>query len=136
MTSTSLTFDEIAEPYPDTIHEGDRQYTLGWAIRRDVDRCRFLVDGRCSIYESRPWICRTYPFMLNNGKLAISPCNGIGTGDPNSIEQQVLNQLIDDLQKRVYAEQAEEDRIAKVLATVNIPSGKMVVVDGEGMRII
>jgi len=134
MATTSLTFDEIAEPYPDLIHEDDRRYTLGWALRRKGDRCRFLGEGGCLIYQSRPWICRTYPFMINNGSLITSPCNGIGTGADE--EPGVINQMIQDLIDRQRAETAEEEHIAEVLTRVKIPAGKLVVIDGEGMRIM
>jgi len=135
MTATSLSFDEVAEPYPDLIHEGDRRYTLGWVIRREGDRCRFLGEEGCLIYQSRPWICRTYPFMLNNGSLITSPCNGITTG-ADELELGVINQILQDLKDRQRAEIAEEERIAEVLTRVKIPAGKLVIVDGEGMRIM
>lgn len=48
--------------------------------------CRFLEDGRCSVYESRPTQCRTWPFWPENMKAkawtAIAEyCPGIGQGD-------------------------------------------------------
>lgn len=134
MAATSLTFDEVAEPYPDLIHEGDRRYTLGWAIRREGDRCKFLGEEGCRIYQSRPWICRTYPFMIDNGVLITSPCNGVGTSGCE--EPEVINQMIQDLVNRQKAETAEEERIEEVLTKVKIPDGKLVVIDGEGMRIM
>ncbi len=134
MDATSLTFDEVAVPYPDLIHDGDRRYTLGWALIREGDRCRFLGEEGCKIYQSRPWICRTYPFMLNNGSLITSPCNGIGTSADG--ESVVINQMIQDLIDRQRAEKAEEESITEVLTRVKIPAGKLVVIDGEGMRII
>jgi uncharacterized protein len=136
MSATSLTFDEVAEPYPDTIQEGERRYTLGWAIRRIGDRCRFLIEGRCTVYQSRPWICRTYPFMLHNGSLMVSPCSGISTEITKKWEPEAVTQLLGDLKGRQIAEKAEDERIAEVLTRVKIPAGKVVVVDGEGMRII
>lgn len=30
--------------------------------------CAFLKDGRCSIYESRPHVCRIYPFSVRPGQ--------------------------------------------------------------------
>jgi uncharacterized protein len=135
MAATSLTFDEIAEPYPDLIHEGERMYTLGWAIRRDGDRCKFLGEHGCLIYKSRPWICRTYPFMLDNENLMVSPCNGIGI-DTDGMDPVTVNGLVHDLIDRQQAEKAEEERIAEVLTREQIPAGKLVVIDGEGMRIM
>lgn len=136
MNATSLSFDEIAEPYPDTIREGEKEYTLGWAVRREGNRCRFFISGLCEIYNSRPWICRTYPFMLDNGNLLISPCNGIGTEPSGFNETPVVDQLITDLNNRQNAERTEEERIAEVLSRITVPAGRLVVIDGEGMRII
>ena len=30
--------------------------------------CAFLKDGRCSVYESRPHVCRIYPFSVRPGQ--------------------------------------------------------------------
>jgi Fe-S-cluster containining protein len=78
MKSTGLSFEEIVVPYPDRIVEGGRTYTFGWVLRRNGDRCQFLKESGCAIYESRPWICRTYPFMLDEDGLSIHPCEGGG----------------------------------------------------------
>lgn len=136
MAATSLSFDEVAEPYPDTIRERDREYTLGWAIRREGDHCRFLVDGMCTVYKNRPWICRTYPFMINNGRLIVSPCSGIGSGEQNPREPVRVDIIASDLLKRQKAEEEEEFRITEIMARETIPFGRMIVVDSEGIRII
>jgi hypothetical protein len=47
-----------------------------------------------------------------------------------------MNQLAQDLIDRQLAEKAEEEHIAKVLTQEKIPDGKLVVIDGEGMRIM
>jgi len=73
--------------------------------------------------------------MLNNGSLITSPCNGIVT-DTDELEPDVVNQILQDLKDRQRAELAEEERIAEVLTRVEIPVGKLVIVDGEGMRIM
>jgi Fe-S-cluster containining protein len=31
--------------------------------------CSFLKDEKCSVYEKRPWICRTYPHYVDNDKI-------------------------------------------------------------------
>jgi len=33
-----------------------------------VDACAFLKDGRCSVYEARPRVCRTYPLTVAPGE--------------------------------------------------------------------
>lgn len=32
-----------------------------------TDACEFLKDGRCSVYEARPRVCRLYPFTVAPG---------------------------------------------------------------------
>ncbi|MDO8553707.1 MAG: YkgJ family cysteine cluster protein [Candidatus Micrarchaeota archaeon] len=32
--------------------------------------CSFFKNGGCSIYDFRPYLCRTYPFVLKNGLLS------------------------------------------------------------------
>ncbi len=59
------------------------------ALRRRYDRCIFLEEGRCSIYDVRPMACRMYPLnpILNRkgGKYKLrieicKECSGIGCG--------------------------------------------------------
>jgi Fe-S-cluster containining protein len=55
-------------------------------MRKIGGRCMFLQGAGCSIYESRPLICRFYPFCLRraeDGEFRIgfdSACSGIGKG--------------------------------------------------------
>jgi len=135
MARTGQAFEEVAEPYPDTIREGEREYTFGWAVRREHGRCIFLQDQGCSVYEVRPWICRTYPFMLENGVLRIFPCSGTGTTD-REISLDHAGKIAEDLFTRQRSEEEEEERVATVLSQVTIPPGRMVVIDGEGMKVI
>lgn len=34
----------------------------------ELDACVFLKDGRCSVYEARPQVCRMYPFSAAPGE--------------------------------------------------------------------
>lgn len=82
---TGLKFNEIAEPYPEWIDADDeKRYTFGWVLKRGDDgNCIFLENKRCRIYDDRPNICRTYPFMIdNNNELLTFECDGL---DPNFI---------------------------------------------------
>jgi hypothetical protein len=53
--------------------------SLQRAVRKQKESCAFLVNGACSVYESRPIICRTYglPSLHRNekGEGAISWCD-------------------------------------------------------------
>lgn len=33
--------------------------------------CNFLKDDSCSIYDSRPYICRTYPHYIDKGEIKL-----------------------------------------------------------------
>ena len=33
--------------------------------------CQFLVEDKCSIYDNRPLICRTYPHYVENDKIKV-----------------------------------------------------------------
>ena len=69
MEGTGLSFEEIVRPYPELIIDSGRQYTFGWVLRHVGDHCMFLKDNCCMIYNFRPWICRTFPFMISEEKL-------------------------------------------------------------------
>ena len=133
MAATGMTWDEVAEPYPDFIAAGNGgEYTLAWCIRRTVDACIFLRDGRCSIYAHRPWICRTYPFMLADDDLRVSECPGIGAPLSPCDAQDTAA----DLRRRQAAEEAEEAGIRSVYRRATVPPGKRAVIDSEGVKVL
>ncbi len=127
--TTGMMHDEIAEPYPGRITCGEQTFTFGWAIRRAEGRCIFLHGNRCAIYESRPWICRTYPFMISGATVVLSECQGAGTVVPTPGAEDIAADLI----ARALAEAEEEDKIEEIMQKIQIPSGKSVVIDSEGM---
>lgn len=133
MAATKMSWDEVAEPYPDFIEsESGGQYTLAWCIRRNEDACIFLRDGRCSIYPHRPWICRTYPFMLVDDDLWVSECPGLGT--PLSLHD--AHVAAADLCRRQAAETAEEIGLRAAYQRAVVPPGKRAVIDSEGMKVL
>ncbi|WP_146199823.1 YkgJ family cysteine cluster protein [Methanospirillum stamsii] len=130
MEGSGLSFEEIAEPYPERIQESGRDYTFGWVIRQKGNHCMFLSESRCTIYQNRPWICRTYPFMLDNDDLIVHPCSGLNRADSIEDPKDIALNLL----KRQEFEHADEDRIRNIFATKTIPAGKPVVIDGEGIK--
>jgi Fe-S-cluster containining protein len=108
------------------------RYTLGWCLRHHEGHCYFLVEGSCSIYTHRPWICRTYPFMLDGGDLVVSECEGLG----QAISLEKADDLARTLLQRQHAEGEEERRVQNVMHEEQIPHGEFVVIDSEGMRIV
>lgn len=133
MAATGMTFDEIAEPYPEFIEDPDGKcYTFAWCIRRRDDACIFLAGGRCTIYPYRPWICRTYPFMLDDEDLLISPCPGLGAPLSGGDAEEMASVLLE----RRSAERLEEGHIREHYAGATLPRGKRVVIDGEGIKVL
>ena len=129
--ATGLSWDEIAEPYPEAIEDpAGRIYTIGWCIRRHAGECRFFIENKCSIYSNRPWICRTYPFALEGDELRIDPCPGIGTEISWDETLDIARLLIE----REDAEKKEEDAILRILKEEIIPDNTFVVIDSEGVR--
>ncbi len=131
--ATGMKWDDIAEPFPEVIEYTDgSRITFEWCIRRKEDYCIFYDKGSCGIYEHRPFICRTFPFALENDDLIISDCPGIG--GINTIQES--GQLAEDLICREYEEDEELMNVRKVLKTERIPDNKFVVIDGEGMKVM
>ncbi|MBR1369173.1 hypothetical protein RJ53_06570 [Methanocalculus chunghsingensis] len=131
LEATAMGRNDIAAPYPEFIDANDgRRFTFAWCLRMKDERCIFLSpDKRCSIYQVRPWICRTYPFMLEGGELVISDCPGLG-GD---ITEADARSLATALLKREEAEEREEQVIRKIFSESSIPAGETVVFDSQGM---
>jgi Fe-S-cluster containining protein len=126
-------WQEIVEPYPEFLEAGNGAlYTLGWCLRRRGDACRFLSREGCMVYGSRPRICRTYPFVLTDGRLEVSACPGLGA----SMTPEEARALASALRERARAEKAEEAQMARVLSECRIPAGCRCVVDTEGVRVL
>jgi Fe-S-cluster containining protein len=42
----------------------ENKHPYGFEMKKNEGKCFFLKDNQCSIYSSRPLICRFYPFEL------------------------------------------------------------------------
>jgi len=66
----------------------DGQYLLKYT---DKD-CPFFKEGRCEVYEARPWQCRTWPFWPENMDSGVwkrevaAYCPGVGKGRLYTVE--------------------------------------------------
>ena len=135
MAATSLPWPDIVEPEEagDEDRYGNR-HAFEWALRRKPDGdCIFLENGRCTIYEARPVICRTYPFYLDDGKVGHGECDGLG-GE----EKQDALDMARELTSRSLREL--EESIA-LLMRLDIEAGRsatglIVVHDSEGARLV
>jgi hypothetical protein len=132
-THYDLRQEEIAEPYPEHVElPGGIVVTLGWVLQRTCGDCRFYREGACQVYAARPWICRTYPFMLDGNELLTSPCRGIG----EVITKEDALVLARDLLLRRDAEQEEEEKIRQALSR-SLPGGeRRLIVDSEGVKMV
>ncbi|RLG22951.1 hypothetical protein DRN72_00370 [Methanosarcinales archaeon] len=85
---------DIIEPNPQTISG----VHLGWILRREDNKCIFFDGGRgrCRIYQNRPIVCRTYPFMLDfeEGRIALRVFECRGLGNRNSTSPHSLKRLL------------------------------------------
>jgi len=85
---SGLERDDFVIPTPSEDRDKDGNlHTFEWVLKNNGD-CIFLKEKLCEIYECRPFICRTYPFYLLDGKLEVCECMGIGgkIGDRESLE--------------------------------------------------
>jgi Fe-S-cluster containining protein len=135
MAATGLDWLDIVEPEEDGDEDeyGNRQ-AFEWALRKKPDGdCIFLDSGRCTIYEARPFICRTYPFYLDEGRVGHGECDGLGCGD-----RQYTHAMAHELIARSAREL--EESIA-LLERLNLFAGRnntglIVVHDSEGACLV
>ena len=126
-----MEWNDIAEPYPEFFTENGCKYTFAWCLKRNDNRCIFLGEqNRCKIYKNRPWICRTYPFMLNEDDLIVSECKNCGC--EISEEDALLN--ADELIERKKSEDMEFDKIHRIYKDAVLSGKKYCVIDSEGVK--
>ncbi|HJJ29255.1 MAG TPA: YkgJ family cysteine cluster protein [Methanocorpusculum sp.] len=134
--ASGLAFSEIAGPYPEWLPKKGGRFTLGWVLRRGKDgNCMFLENGRCRYYQVRPHICRTYPFMLNEGKLLISECDGICEANA-PLSDGEAKELARALRDREAAEAAEAQATAVQYQKNSNITGTTIIYDSRGAHII
>jgi hypothetical protein len=128
-TAADLPFGEAVVPFPGEVIVRGRRCRLGWALVRDEDgACRFHDGERCTVYDARPWICRTYPFMLDGDRLLVSDCPGLGASMTSTEARAIAVELL----ARQAAEEDEAERVRSVCASAELPPEGTPVVDAEG----
>jgi uncharacterized protein len=127
---SGLSREDFCDPFPGAVCIGeDLTCTFNWELRRTVNGCTFLSGTLCTVYPVRPWICRTYPFQLTDGRLEVFPCPGIGLEISEHEAEELAGLLVD----RYLAESEEEIAIRKTLASHPIPDCGHFVADSEGI---
>ncbi|WOF16572.1 YkgJ family cysteine cluster protein [Methanoplanus sp. FWC-SCC4] len=129
--ATQLSWNDIAEPYPETFSENDSTFTFAWCLRRNEKNCIFLGPGnRCKIYKHRPLICRTYPFMITEDGLTAFECPGLG----EEITKEEALMLSDELICRKEKEDMEFNKISNIYENTKMPRNSFCVIDSEGVK--
>ena len=90
---TGLEWNDVVIPTPsdDTDSDGNT-HTFEWVLRNNGD-CIFLKSGMCRIYDSRPYLCKTYPFYLDEGRLMACKCEGLGKSMSDAESREVASLL-------------------------------------------
>ncbi len=126
---TGLGRDDFVIPTPSQDRDSEGNiHTFEWVLRKNGD-CIFLKEGLCRIYECRPYICKTYPFYLLEGRLMVSECAGVGGWISNEKSQKLAALL----KERYIAEIKESVALLERFDGFNPGSrGKICVHDSEG----
>lgn len=126
---TGLSRDDFVMPTPSQDRDSEGNiHTFEWVLRKNND-CIFLKYGLCRIYECRPYICKTYPFYLLEGRLMVSECSGLG-GEISTEESRKLAALL----KERYITEIKESAalIEKFRGFKPSGTGNICVHDSEG----
>lgn len=126
---TGLKRNDIAAPTPsEDRDDAGNTHTFEWILKKNRD-CTFLDKGLCKIYEFRPYICRTYPFYLLDGRLMICECKGLG----NTISDEDAMKMAKLLKERYIAEIRESIALLeKFHGFAHSGKGDICVHDSEG----
>ncbi|OPY27152.1 MAG: Flagellin N-methylase [Methanocella sp. PtaU1.Bin125] len=144
MAATGREWLEVVEPEEDgdVDGHGNRQ-AFEWALRKKPDGdCIFLEDGRCGIYEARPFICRTYPFYLDEGEIGAGECDGrsgerMSAQEARAMAEQLIARSVRELEESVGLLEKldmEAGRGATGLTVVHDSEGSWLVGERSGAR--
>jgi Fe-S-cluster containining protein len=137
MSATGLEWLDVVVPEEDGDEDeyGNRQ-AFEWALRKKPDGdCIFLEDGRCTVYEARPFICRTYPFYLEDGRIGAGECDGRGCEKIDGQEAQAMAEQL------IARSVRELDESIRLLEKLDMDAGRsatglIVVHDSEGTWLV
>jgi len=88
--------------------EGREPYVYEMKKTEEEGKCLFLKENLCTIYASRPLICRFYPFQLKTMKEGrhrfsyTTECPGIGKGE--RVEKSYLEKLFQQAHEQLMEE--------------------------------
>lgn len=139
MKGTGLQWDQIAEPdIYSCLDDGKNIRAIGWILRRsEKDECIFYGSGGCNIYESRPLICRCYPFLMDEHDVDIIHCEEAKRRiDVRSAKQIALLVKRYELQKLrnylgIISQLGDKLKLADLHPLPDGYDGEVIVCDGE-----
>lgn len=139
---------DVVRPIPYGLDDDGTGLTIEWALEADgCGDCRFLEmddeTSRCTRYEDRPSICRTYPFTLAAspeappqgaaveavGPVVAHECEGLG----REIDRASALSLADALLERAETSIEEAAAVRETLASTP-PDIPTTVADSEGYK--
>lgn len=141
---------DVARPIPYGLDSDDFGETFEWALNvDDCGDCTFLdeqSDGKtsCSVYSTRPGICRTYPFQIDlagttapsaevvdaDGQVLAYECEGLG--EPMSMES--ARDLAQQLKRRTVREIQEATAVLERYDPDRSFDAPTIVHDSEGPK--
>lgn len=103
---TAADFLRVSQYFPIFFHIKNNKISLVYFFYHTTgNKCMYLKNNLCSIYEKRPYACRTYPFSHANDSEKISfdtDCpefseepNGLQLIKKNNLNPEVINNYID-----------------------------------------
>lgn len=144
---------DVARPMPFGILENEegKQFgeTFEWALKvGSCGDCTFYNEtegiGKCSIHESRPFICQTYPFSVDlegsykpNGNviekidnIVVHECEGVG----REISQEDAIEMAKMLKERTIYEIQETIQVKRNYKNFEGDINEIVIHDSEGLK--
>ena len=148
---TGREWRDVARPMPYGLAEGadgPEGETFEWALETDgCGDCTFYAEdesgrGACTVHESRPLICRTYPFSValagtsqpmgeavgEEGLVRAHECEGLG----RRISREGAEELAEALKERTIRELEEAIGVRENYEPIDAPG--VVVHDSEGQK--
>jgi Fe-S-cluster containining protein len=151
-TDDAYDWRDVARPMPYGLSEGTdgpEGETFEWALRTDAcGDCAFYAEddgeGRCTVHDDRPLICRTYPFSValggtsqpmgeavdEAGLVRAHECEGLG----RDISREAAEDLARALKERAIREIEEAIGVRDGYEPVETEPGEVVVYDSEGPK--
>ncbi|MFC3478395.1 YkgJ family cysteine cluster protein [Halobacterium litoreum] len=149
-SQSSRDWRDVARPMPYGLDEDGSGETFEWALQTNAcGDCTFYEEdddgtGACTVHDSRPLICETYPFSValggtsqpmgeavdESGMVRAHECEGLG----RDISRADAEDLAAALKERAVRELEEAIGVRDEYAPADPDAGETVVHDSEGAK--